>query len=485
MNITKAISYNFLGKIIRLLGTFIVLAVYGRYISTEELGLFAAVFVTYQIFLPILEGGLVNSFLKSDGATTFHEGLHTITIVAVLILATIFLIFKGMFEYIYSIEIPNDLYFIFLIYAVVASLSVQRRAYLLKKKLFNQIFWTEVIAFLISSICTVVLAVKGYGYLALVLKLLIESLILYLIYNFGWCVKIRLRFRLPSNEEKRLVFYGFRIAYSRLISGLTGSLDKVVMGAMFTSSSLGFYFYSKNLVSMPDQILRTSLTNPLLSYISHSEDTSAIYQLQIIAVVMNWIVIPPLAIILGFGDIFIVILMGPDWAEFGINIRVMSLLGMAMCLKGWLSIVFINSMRMVEWNRIVLLELGLFVILIVGCFYLKPLVQDFIFIITLFFFIFWCLFYCVFCTNNNSGKESAKILNIMFSNQLVLVFIGLSIVSYVLRENIMLEGFASLATGFLFQLLILTPMFVLFLASFFFLTQPSLIKLITSGPWSQ
>lgn len=475
MYVTKAISYNFLGKIFRLIGTFGVLAVYGRYISTEELGLFAALFVTYQIFLPVLEGGLVNSFLKSDGAVIFQERLHTINVVAAIILSILFLMSEGLIESIYNIDVPSDLLFIFVLFIVVTSLSVQRRADLLKKKLFNQIFWAELIAFLISSICTVVMAFKGYGYLALVLKFLIESSMLYLIYNFGWNVKIRFRFLRPSYEEKRLVFYGFRIAFSRIVSGLTGTFDKVVMGVMFSSGSLGFYFYSKNLISMPDQILRTSLTNPVLAYISHSEQTDALYKLQMVAVVMSCIVLPPLAILLGFGDIFITILMGSGWAEYGVNVRVMAMLGMAMCLKGWLSIVFINSMRMVEWNYMVLLELGLFVLLLTGCFYLKLSLQDFIFIVSLFFFVFWTLLYCIFCSINNRGNGSTKLLNMIFSNQLVVVFIGLSLVSYVLRENITQNGFESLTTAFFFQLLILTPMFVLFLASFYFLTQPSLI----------
>ena len=492
MRVSKAVSYNFAGKIFRLIGTFGVLAVYGRYVSPEELGLFAAVFVTYQIFLPILEGGLVNSFLKSDGAVILQERLHSINAISALVVSAIFLMSRGMIELIYNIDVPNDLLFIFLLFIVVTSLSVQRRADLLKKKLFNQIFWAELIAFSISSICTVVLAVKGYGYLALALKFLIESSMLYLIYNFGWNVKIRFRFPRPSYEEKRLVFYGFRIAFSRLISGLTGTFDKVVMGAMFSSSSLGFYFYSKNLISMPDQILRTSLTNPVLSYISHSEQTDALYQLQIVAVVMSCVVLPPIVILLGFGDIFITILMGPDWAEFGVNVRVMALLGMAMCLKGWLSIVAINSMRMVEWNRLVLLELGLFVLLLAGLFYLKLSLQDFIFIVSLFFFVFWTLYYCVFCNVNNRGYGSTKVLSMMFSNQLVVVFIGLSLISYVLRENMILNEFDSLTTVFLLQLLILTPMFVLFLVSFYFLTQPSLIhrygssiKSMICGFWRQ
>ena len=116
MRVSKAVSYNFAGKIFRLIGTFGVLAVYGRYVSPEELGLFAAVFVTYQIFLPILEGGLVNSFLKSDGAVILQERLHSINAISALVVSAIFLMSRGMIELIYNIDVPNDLLFIFLLF---------------------------------------------------------------------------------------------------------------------------------------------------------------------------------------------------------------------------------------------------------------------------------------------------------------------------------------------------------------------------------
>ena len=140
MQLNKAVSYTLLGKFIRIFGMLAVLAIYGRYISPEEIGFFAVIFIAYQFFVPLLEGGLTNSFLKSDANTQFLGKLHLLNLLLALLICSILVISRSFIEDIFEVDISLFPLMIFCLFIVVSSLNVQRRVILRSLKSSIQYF---------------------------------------------------------------------------------------------------------------------------------------------------------------------------------------------------------------------------------------------------------------------------------------------------------------------------------------------------------
>ena len=190
MHLNTAVSYTLLGKFIRILGMFAVLAIYGRYISPGEIGVFAVIFIAYQLFVPLLEGGLTNSFLKSDANLQFLGKLHLLNVVLALFICFILLIFKSNIEDIFKVNISLFPLIIFCLFVVISSLNVQRRGYFEKFKEFDTIFIVELVGFVVGSVISIAMAIYEFGYLAIIARYFFEALFVFWCYRYWYGLNI-------------------------------------------------------------------------------------------------------------------------------------------------------------------------------------------------------------------------------------------------------------------------------------------------------
>lgn len=466
MILSSAVKISLAGKILRLIGMFFILGIYGRYISPEDIGIFAVIFISYQIFLPFLEGGLINSYLKSKSDKGFLAKLHSLNIILALLVSVFLLCIRPILEIIFNTNLNIGSYLLFLLFIFFTSITVQRRAYLLKNKKFDKIFIAEILGFLVGGVFSIYLAVNGWGYDAIIFRFLIEAIIIFLVYNFFFSIKLYMSKLDFNNNEKNLVIYGLKIAVSRFTTGITSSLDRILVGIVFSSAQLGFYFYSKNLVSMPDQLIRTSLTNPILPYIAKLDEINSYEELQKIAIFLSIILSTSLAVLVVYGDIFIELLMGQAWKEFGANFQILGFFGISLIIKGWLTIIFINNMKMNVWNRILLAEFMLLSIILLGCIYISVSMNEFVVAISTYFFIFWSICYVYLNFRGPILIKTNLVKSIIFQNQILIIFF-MTLAIALLNKFYILNLDKSLFLNLASELLMLVPQILFIIYTFY------------------
>lgn len=476
MNLNTAVSYTLLGKFIRIFGMLAVLAIYGRYISPEEIGVFAVIFIAYQVFVPLLEGGLTNSFLKSDANIQFLGKLHFLNLVLALFICSILLIFRSNIEDIFKVNISLFPLMVFCLFVIIASLNVQRRGYFEKFKEFDTIFFVELAGFLVGSVISIGMAIYNFGYLAIIARYLFEALFVLWCYRVWYGLKISFSLEKPNHKEFKLIKYGFKIAASRLLEGLTFSIDRLIVGISFGASQLGFYLYSKNLASMPDQIIRQAITHPLFSFLSELGYEESSKKLQKVTAAICIIVIPMIAMVVCFGDLILELLMGPLWSEFGRNFQILGVFGMSLSIRGCLSILYITNMNMKSWNRLVIAELALLAIVFGTAIFIGLKITEFIVMVAMYFFIFWSLVYLWKNMSELNLNQSLSLKSILYSNQLIFVFASLVFVGFCIR----IMTWASLPDSIFWSLIIeisLTfPAMMIYLACFYYFVKPEILK---------
>lgn len=478
MHLNTAVSYTLLGKFIRIFGMFAVLAIYGRYISPEEIGVFAVIFIAYQLFVPLLEGGLTNSFLKSDANTKFLGKLHVLNVVLSALICAILLIFKTNIEDIFKVDISFLSLLIFCLFVMISSLNVQRRGYFEKSKEFDTIFFVELVGFVVGSILSVVMAIYGFGYIAIIARYLFEALFVFWCYRYWYGLKISFILDKPNHKEIMLIKYGFKIAGSRLLEGLTYSIDRLLVGISFGATQLGFYLYSKNLASMPDQILRQGITHPLFSFLSELGYTESYKKLQEVSVAISLIVIPIIVMIVCFGDLILELLMGPLWSEFGRNFQILGVFGMSLTIRGCLSILYITNMKMRSWNRFVIIELVLLAIIFGTTAFTGLKIEEFIIMVAMYFFTFWTLIYLWKNITELHSNKCLSLKNLIYYNQLIFVFISLVLIGFSIRFITWDFLPDSIFWSLVIELFLSGSVMIVFLACFYYFVKP---EILTSG----
>ena len=476
MQLNKAVSYTLLGKFIRIFGMLAVLAIYGRYISPEEIGVFAVIFIAYQFFVPLLEGGLTNSFLKSDANTQFLGKLHLLNLLLALLICSILVISRSFIEDIFEADISLFPLMIFCLFIVVSSLNVQRRGYFEKFKEFDTIFFVELFGFVVGSVISITMAIYNFGYLAIIARYLFEALFVLCCYRLWFGLKISFNLKKPNVKEYNLIKYGFKIAASRLLEGLTFSIDRIIVGISYGASQLGFYLYSKNLASMPDQIIRQAITHPLFSFLSELGYEDSYKELQKVTVAICIIVIPMIAMVVCFGDLMLELLMGPLWSEFGRNFQILGVFGMSLSLRGCLSILYITNMNMKSWNRFVFAELALLVIVFSIFIIIGLKIEEFIVMVAMYFFVFWSLVYLWKNMTELHLNQSLSLKNILYSNQLLFVFACLVFIGFFVRFvswNFLPD---SILWSFIIEFSLTLSVMIIYLACFYYFVKPDVLK---------
>jgi len=325
----KAISHlgigSAMGKLISL-GTTLLLA---RVLSPSDYGLMeiAMIFINFVGFFNEIGMGAA-IVQKTKLSPTAVNGCFAIAIgsSSLLLLGTVLTsgLIAGFFKHPELQPMLSTLAIGF----VIGSFGAIPEAFLRKEMQFKTIAGVRILAILIQSIVSVGLALAGFGVWALVWG----SLTMAAIGSIGvfllspWRPKGRYGIR----EAVDLVLFGMHVTITRVFWFLYSNADRVIVGKVLGSASVGIYGMAFSLATLPSgQItsLVTNVTSPLFSKLQH--DLPALSK-----VVLNMtrgiaiITYPALLGMLVCSHELILVALGPKWIDAQIPFVALCLMGL-------------------------------------------------------------------------------------------------------------------------------------------------------------
>ncbi|MDG5816875.1 lipopolysaccharide biosynthesis protein [Chitinispirillales bacterium ANBcel5] len=345
--IARAIDY-----ILHTVGTVFL----ARLLSPEDFGLVAMVVTITSVFVVFKDLGLSEATIQSEKLN--HAQVSTLFWLNVVLGTSILLImallapaiawFYGN-QSLVSITIVSSLSFLF------ASLATQHLALLKRSMGFNKIAVIEIVASLGSIALAVILAYRGFGYWALVTRPVFLSF-----FNaFGLWVICGWRPGLPVKGAgvRSLVKFGANTSGFYLINYFARNVDKILVGRFIGAQVLGFYQKAYFLFVLPVNQLTIPLQGVGVSTLTKlRNDPSKFKRFFIRALgLLAFVGMPMSAFIASVGDIIIVLLLGPQWAEAAEIFAVFSLgAGMQIiyATQGWLHVSLGRSDRWLRWGII-------------------------------------------------------------------------------------------------------------------------------------
>ena len=304
------LSERFLAQLI----SFIVSIVLARILVPEEYGLVALVMVFINIFNSFVTNGLGASLVQrkdvddNDFSTMFYASLG-LSIILYLILLLIS-------PFISKISGNNDLSIVLTVMGLkipIASINSIQQAYISKKMEYKKFFYATLVGTVISGILGIVAANNGYGFWALVIQYLSNSLIDTIALSI--VIKWHPKFIFSYKRFKILFSYGYKVMLTGVIGTVFDQIKNFIIGLKYTSADLAYYNRGEQIPSLFYNNINTTFESVFFVTISHLQNDKEVVKNTLRKIIKNanYIIMPLMFGIAVVSKPMIIILLSDKW----------------------------------------------------------------------------------------------------------------------------------------------------------------------------
>lgn len=219
---------------------FVVQIILARLISPEEFGILALVMVFINLAQVFVQSGFNTALIQKKDADTldFSSIFYLSLLIAGFFYLIMYTVAPVIADFYDSLELISVLRVLSLILFTGAFNSIQN-AYVSKKLLFKKLFRSSIGATIISGVLGIIAAYQGAGIWALVIQQLANQLSVTIIMWFT--VKWRPHLMFSFTRVKTLLSFSWKLLASSLLDVLYMDLRTLIIGRIYTASTLGFY----------------------------------------------------------------------------------------------------------------------------------------------------------------------------------------------------------------------------------------------------
>jgi O-antigen/teichoic acid export membrane protein len=338
-------------KFLLRMGATIIVA---RLLTPADFGLVGMVTVVTGFVALFKDLGL--SFATVQHAEINHAQVSTLFWINVAVSVFLLLVVAGLAPAITWFYKEPSLTYITLALSlnfIFGGLTIQHQALLKRQMRFAALNGIEVFAVLINLIITILAALYGARYWAIVIGQLAFSFSVVV----GTWLKCDWRPSLPvrgANVRPMLVFGGNLSAF-RVLNYFSRNLDNLLIGRFVGAGALGLYDKAYQLLLLPIQQINwpaTSVAVPVLSRLQNEPERFRAYYLQAIQMLVT-VTMPAVAFLFVTADMVIPFLLGNQWVGSVIIFRYLApaaFIGTFNVATGWVYISLGQTGRQFRWS---------------------------------------------------------------------------------------------------------------------------------------
>lgn len=278
IDIKKAAFVTVISKYITVIVQLLFSFVLARIISPEDYGIVAITVVFTNFFAILADMGISNGIIQDKSLTKDEiKGIFMITIMIGFGLMCAFVLFSIPLAAFYNEKVLVNLGVLLSISLLFSTFNMVPNALLLKDKQFKIIARRNVDIPIITGGITLIFALMGWKYYALVLQSVLRNAMLF----FSNYYSAKKRYGLGISKEKNYMglrkikkFSAFQFGFS-IINYFSRNMDNLLIGKFFGTSMLGYYDKAYKLMSYPQGYLTNAITpvmHPILSEYQNNEE---------------------------------------------------------------------------------------------------------------------------------------------------------------------------------------------------------------------
>lgn len=251
--------------------TFTVSIILARLLEPSAYGTVALMNVFILVLQVFVDSGLGNALIqkKNSDDLDFSTVFYTNIVVCVLLYIVIFFSAPAIAVF-YNDDKMTALIRVLSLTVVISGVKNVQQAYISKTMQFKRFFYATLCGTLGAAILGIFLAYQGYGVWALVwqqlFNLFMDTVILWA--TVSWRPKKQF-----SMERLRGLFsYGWKLLVSSLINTIYTEIRQLIIGKIYTSSTLSFYNRGKQFPSLFINNVNSAIDSVLLPTMSDVQD---------------------------------------------------------------------------------------------------------------------------------------------------------------------------------------------------------------------
>ena len=322
----------------------VAFSIMSRLLSQQDFGYYAAVTAVSTIFAAFSDAGIGSAIVQRKNLDQkYIDNAFTLCLLFGLFGSLLLVACSGpAARYVAdeTMQIPLMLVAITLLTNTLASVNFS----IMHRKLqFLRMGIIRISALIITTIASIILAIKGFGYYAIIAKVILYSIITLVVSHLAAHTKYHLSFDLKAFKE--IFGFGGWLQASVFFRKIADQVDRLMMSSLFSVQTLGMYSRPKEFInSMTGRLtdIFDSSLFPVLSSIQDENDRlvssykSALYYLNIAGLMVT-------LVFMFNSELIIRIFLGAEWMNVNALFIVLSLSGIMM-INGSLGDIFLRSL---------------------------------------------------------------------------------------------------------------------------------------------
>lgn len=399
-SIKKNLLWNSISTFGRIGISFIATILLARLLTPNDYGVWGIIYIFISISELLVDSGMGGYLIKKNNLTdldyntlfVFNLGISILLYVLIFLIAPIIAKFYDKPEVSLAIRIAG-------LAIVFAALGITPYNKLLKHLQFKQLALVSVFAGIMSLVIATFMAIKHYGYWALIVQHITSTLAVSLgVYYFSRHIP-QLKFNFSIFKEQ--FNFGINLMGGNILNSLTSNISNNIIGKVFNLSLTGLYVQASKLQTLSVSSLTSIIDKTFFPQFSKINDNKVLLYEQHVHLSrgMYALCFPLFTIVIIFSNLIVKLLLGDQWIECVPMLRVLMLisfpsLARAMNRNLLKSLGFTNSIFRID----LLSSLLLFLLLVIaikldnfwGIIYSMVLMQLFAYIISVYYVVKKC-----------------------------------------------------------------------------------------------
>ena len=246
-------------------------SIMSRLLSKEDFGYYAAIAAIVAVFESFAETGIGSAIVQRKSIDSkYVNNAFTLSLIfgigisLILFLSSSFLATAVIDE---SMRTPIKVMSITLLFHCLTSVNISILQRELKFLLIGAI---QLVSLVVTTVVAIILALKGYGFYAIIAKVVLASVItLVLSYYFS---HTKYRIELNKSTFKDIFSFSGWLMASRFFSNLSKQIDRLVMPKMLSVAILGAYTRPKEFVTQNSGKINSIFDKALFPILSSIQD---------------------------------------------------------------------------------------------------------------------------------------------------------------------------------------------------------------------
>lgn len=277
ITIKKAAIINFVSRYIAIFIQILYSAILSRILTPEDFGIVAVITIFTTFFMIFADMGFGAAVIQNKTLTDEDtNNIFSFTFYLAIILAFLFALFSIPLSIFFDNVVYKPIGVVLSVSLFFSTMNMIPNAILLKKKKFKTVGFRLIIVSVLSSILTIILALLGFKYYAIVLYSVITEFFTF-IWNYK-NVQLKLKLKFDMNSILKIKnFSSFQFAFS-IVNYFSRNLDNLMIGKFMGSAALAYYDKGYKLMLYPVGNLTNVITpilQPILS--EHQDDREYIF----------------------------------------------------------------------------------------------------------------------------------------------------------------------------------------------------------------